>query len=315
MIKKYIVFILACSMLLLAACNSEDADGNTQSNEDAEDTTEDATESEGDNSEEDPDQTGDETDGANETDEKTDNTDDQSSEETDNQTDQVGDPEAEKQYELDTSTWSLTPIEDGTNEKVVLLTIDDVPDENGLEMAKTLKELDAPAIFYVNGHFIESEEDQEALREIHDMGFAIGNHTYNHQQLSVADEETQKQEIMELDEKIEEVIGERPEFFRAPHGDNTDYAKQVVKDEGMLLMNWTYGYDYFEPYMDEDKIREAMISGEAPEIDIDYSLLKPGAILLMHDREWTAAALADIVEGLREQGYEIADPNTIEIPE
>lgn len=34
----------------------------------------------------------------------------------------------------------------------------------------------------------------------------------------------------------------------------------------------------------------------------------------MHDRPWTAEALADIVKGLRDKGYEIADPATIKTP-
>src|SRR5699024_5708332 len=120
--------------------------------------------------------------------------------------------------------------------------------------------------------------------------------------------------IIELNEHIEEIIGEKPKFFRAPHGMNTDYSKQLVEDEGMVLMNWTYGYDYFEPYMDKEKLTEAMVSGEGPEVDIPYSLLKPGANLLMHDRDWTAAALEDIVKGLREKGYEMVDPMTLQLP-
>ena len=35
-------------------------------------------------------------------------------------------------------------------------------------------------------------------------------------------------------------------------------------------------------------------------------------ILLMHDREWTAEALQDIVEGLRAKGYDFIDPATIQ---
>lgn len=214
-------------------------------------------------------------------------------------------------YEVNQSNWGVEPIEDGVNEQVVLLTIDDVPDKYGVEMAHILNELDAPAIFFVNGHFIQTEEQQAKLREIHELGFAIGNHTYSHPVLSDISEEEQRKEIVELNDLIEEIIGERPKFFRAPHGVNTDFSRQVVEQEGMVLMNWTYGYDYFAPYMDKEKLTEAMITGEGPEVDVDYSLLKPGANLLMHDREWTKEALADIVTGLREKGYETVDPNLI----
>jgi peptidoglycan/xylan/chitin deacetylase (PgdA/CDA1 family) len=220
----------------------------------------------------------------------------------------------EPQYTINESDWSVQPIENA-NKKVVLLTIDDAPDKFALEMANTLKNLGAQAIFFVNGHFLDTDEEKETLKQIHDMGFPIGNHTYNHQKLDEVPEDKQKEEIVKLNDLIEEITGEKPKFFRAPHGANTDYIKELVKEEGMTLMNWTYGYDYFAPYMDAEKLKTAMITGEGPEVDVPYSLLKPGANLLMHDREWTNEALADVVKGLRDKGYEILDPELIKTPQ
>ncbi|SET92141.1 Polysaccharide deacetylase [Salinibacillus kushneri] len=172
-------------------------------------------------------------------------------------------------------------------------------------MAKTLKELDAPAIFFVNGHFIDTKEEQKKLKEIADMGFAIGNHTFNHTKLDDVSKQNQRDEIVKLNDLVEEVIGERPKFFRAPNGVNTDYARQVVKEEGMTLMNWSYGYDFMKDYMTKEAIADIMVNTE---------LLSNGANLLMHDREWTAAALEEIVTGLREKGYEMVDPRLIKTP-
>ncbi|WP_054754977.1 polysaccharide deacetylase family protein [Piscibacillus salipiscarius] len=183
------------------------------------------------------------------------------------------------------------PIDDA-NPKVVLLTIDDAPDEHAIEMAKTLKELKAPAIFFVNGHFMDTKEERKVVKQIHDMGFHIGNHTYNHQNLREVSNKQQKKEILKLNKIIEEVIGEKPKFFRAPHGANTDYAEKLVKDEGMLLMNWSYGYDFMADYMEKEALEEIMVN--APQ-------LGKGANLLMHDREWTNAALPGILEGLKEK--------------
>lgn len=222
---------------------------------------------------------------------------------------EVEDENVEAEYDID-ENWSIVPINDA-NEKVVLITIDDAPDKHALDMANTLEELGVNAIFFVNGHFLETEEEKETLKAIYDKGFLIGNHTYSHPNLSQLTEEAQREEIVKVNDMVEEVIGERPKFFRAPHGVNTDFSKQLAHEEGMVLMNWTYGYDYFKPYMDKDKITEAMISGEGPEVDVPYSLLKSGANLLMHDREWTAAALHDIITGLRDKGYEMVDPKLI----
>ncbi|MEK5039704.1 polysaccharide deacetylase family protein [Sporosarcina sp. FSL K6-3457] len=203
-------------------------------------------------------------------------------------------------YKLN-AVWAFEPIGDA-NSKAVLLTIDDAPDKYALEMAKTLKELDAPAIFFVNGHFIDTEEEQAGLKEIYDLGFPIGNHTKTHANLKQISEQEQQEEIQMVSDTVEQVTGERPKFFRAPYGVNSDFSRAFVEEDGMLLMNWTYGYDWEKQYMDAAALADIMVNTE---------LLRDGANLLMHDREWTAAALKDIVEGLRAKGYDLIDPATI----
>ncbi|WP_371017488.1 polysaccharide deacetylase family protein [Pseudalkalibacillus sp. JSM 102089] len=208
----------------------------------------------------------------------------------------------EPEYRLNEAFWGFEPINDAPAE-AVLLTIDDAPDTNAVEMAKTLKELDAPAIFFINGHFIDTDEEKARLKEIYDMGFEIGNHTMTHADLKTLSEEEQKEEILKVNEMIEEVIGEKPKFFRAPFGSNTDFSKSLADEEGMLVMNWTYGYDWVKEYQSEDAIKDIMVNSP---------LLQNGANLLMHDRDWTAAALGDIVKGLRDKDYNLIDPEEIE---
>ncbi|MGM9922111.1 MAG: polysaccharide deacetylase family protein [Bhargavaea sp.] len=208
-------------------------------------------------------------------------------------------------YELNEATWSFQPIGDA-DPKAALLTFDDAPDKHALEMAKTLKEMDAPAIFFVNGHFIDTDEEKAVLKEIHEMGFPIGNHTMSHPNLKQIPEDAQREEILGVNEIVEQVTGEKPKFFRAPFGVNTDFTRQLAADEGMLIMNWTYGYDWESQYQNSEALADIMVNTE---------YLNNGANLLMHDREWTAAALPKIVQGLRDKGYTLIDPATIKMPE
>jgi peptidoglycan/xylan/chitin deacetylase (PgdA/CDA1 family) len=210
--------------------------------------------------------------------------------------------EISPQYRINEKNWQVEPIQ-GANEKVVLLTIDDAPDKYGLQMAEKLKELGVNAIFFVNGHFIDTTEEREILKKIYELGFPIGNHTWNHSNLKKLSEQDQHKEISSLSDEIENITGERPEFFRAPFGANTDYARKLVIEEGMILMNWSYGYDFVKDYMTKEKIADIMIN---------TPLLKNGSNLLMHDREWTFLALEEIVAGLKEKGYEFVDPHLIE---
>ncbi|WP_102347088.1 polysaccharide deacetylase family protein [Bacillus sp. Marseille-P3661] len=201
--------------------------------------------------------------------------------------------------------FDIKPISDAP-ENIVLLTIDDAPDKYALEMAKILKDLNVGAIFFVNGHFLNTDEKKAILKEIYEMGFPIGNHTMNHENLKKLSEEEQKYQIIELNNLVESITGERPKFFRAPFGANTDYSKLIANEEKMLVMNWTYGYDFEKDYMNKETLEDIMVN---------TNLLHKGANLLMHDREWTRDALAGIVKGLQNKGYEIVDPHLIQTPE
>lgn len=211
-------------------------------------------------------------------------------------------PANQKQYVLNPNNWSIKPIS-SANPKVILLTFDDSPDKYALDIAKQLKILDVKAIFFVNGHFIDNDKQKKTLKQIHEMGFFIGNHTYNHVKLTGLSEEEQRNEIVKVNDAVEKITGARPVFFRAPFGANTAFSKQLAKEEGMLVMNWSFGYDWQKEYQAKDKLTKVML---------DTPYLMDGANLLMHDRKWTSQAITDIVKGYQKKGYEILDPSLLD---
>ncbi|MFD1735649.1 polysaccharide deacetylase family protein [Bacillus salitolerans] len=281
--KKF--FLLCITIFLLVACSKESTDYVDETNEQPN------VEKQGSDE------------GNNDIEDKPNDQDDQTNVETnDEEPSSVEEVVNTPQYRINDSTWEIEHIVPA-DEKLLLLTIDDAPDKYGLEMATSLKDLGVNAIFFVNGHFIDTDEEKAVLKKIYDLGFPIGNHTWNHKNLKELSEEDQYNEIIKLSDEIEAITGERPKFFRAPFGANTDYAKDIVKNDGMILMNWSYGYDFDKNYMTKESIADIMVN---------TPLLKKGANLLMHDREWTYLALPDIVQGLRDKGYVMADPKLIE---
>ncbi|KMY53488.1 polysaccharide deacetylase [Bacillus sp. FJAT-27231] len=205
-------------------------------------------------------------------------------------------------YRVNQKNWSMEPI-GKANPAAVLLTIDDAPERYALEMAKILKKEKASAIFFVNGKFLEEDNNKRMLEEIAQMGFEIGNHTYSHKDLKSLPEAEQKEEILKVNKIVEKITGKRPVFFRAPFGHYTDFSKQVILEEKMIPMNWTYGYDWEKEYQKKESLSDVMVN---------TPFLINGANLLMHDRQWTKEALSDIVSGIRGKGYEIIDPKTIQ---
>lgn len=279
---------MAAGLALLTACSSGDDNSVAPEKEDTEEA---AAETAGETTEQ-------------STEEKTEeSTEEQADEEVEESGEQPEEAvSAEPLYRVNPANAAVEPIADA-NAQAVLMTIDDAPDKQSVAMAETLKELGVPAIFFVNGHFLDTDEEKENLKKIHDMGFAIGNHTYSHSNLKSISEEQQREEILSLSNLVHEITGERPEFFRAPFGINTDFSKALVEEEGMVLMNWTFGYDWEKQYMDAAALADIMVNTE---------LLRDGANLLMHDRTWTAEALPAIVQGLSDKGYDFIDPNDIE---
>lgn len=211
------------------------------------------------------------------------------------------------EYEINENTYAIEPLENSNAEpQVALLTYDDAPDGHAVEIAEILVQHDVSAVFFVNGMYLEFESGRDALNTIHEMGFEIGNHTQTHASLPDLTPEAQRAEIVETSDLVEEITGERPRFFRAPFGQNTDVSREIANEQGMALMNWTYGYDWEADYQESEALADVMVNTE---------YLNAGANLLMHDREWTRDASADIVQGLREKGYSIVDPAKISSPD
>lgn len=212
----------------------------------------------------------------------------------------------EYNYQVNPEIFTIEPLNTEDDKKVALLTIDDAPEKYAVEIAEKLKSINAPAVFFVNGMFLESDEGKQMLKEIYNMGFEIGNHSQTHANLSEISPEEQREEIVKTNELVHEIIGVKPRFFRAPFGVNTDTSAKIIEEEDMVFMNWTYGYDWEAEYQNAEALTTIMLNTE---------YLNDGANLLMHDRSWTNEAVIDIAEGLKEKGYTLVDPAEIESPE
>lgn len=213
---------------------------------------------------------------------------------------------AEARYQINPKTFAVEKLDEQKDKKpIALLTIDDAPDQYAADIADKLHEHHASAIFFVNGQFLKKDENKKALKHIHDLGFMIGNHTMTHQNLKNLSEQKQREEIVGVNKAVEKVIGEKPAFFRAPFGSNTDYSDRLIQKEGMVKTNWTFGYDWDQKYQSKKALTD---------ITLNSPYLQDGANILMHDRKWTDEAIPDIVEGLRNKGYTIIDPKAIKRP-
>lgn len=211
-------------------------------------------------------------------------------------------------YQVNPDIFPVEPLTDA-DPAVALLTFDDSPQppsSHSLDIAETVQRKGANAIFFVMGQFLEDEEPQEMIRTISDMGFEIGNHSYSHPDFLTLSPEEQREEIVRTNKLVEEITGTRPRFLRAPYGQYDAHTLAICEEERMVMMNWTYGYDWEPAYMEGPALERIMVETE---------FLGKGANLLLHDRSWTAEAIGGIIDGLRAKGYALVDPRIIVSPD
>lgn len=175
-----------------------------------------------------------------------------------------------------------------SGEKKVALTFDDGPHpKNTLKALQLLDKYDMKATFFMLGSRIDFYPD--LVQEVFDRGHEIGNHTWNHKQLTKISDADIKEEINAVNQRLESITGERATVFRPPYGATNDHVESFLTVPSVL---WTI--DTLD-WKTKDK---AAILAEVKEN------LKPGAIILMHDiHATTIEALEVVLPYLKEQGY------------
>lgn len=215
--------------------------------------------------------------------------------------------EEKERYYVNLENFRLYPVDESNEQKVVLLTFDDGP--RGDSTGKILDILDrynAKSLWFISGfnHAGNEEKQQrfvENVREIHERGHLIGNHTYDHHNLRERSKEEQKQDILKLNQLIKEITGKTPNYFRPPHGAYTKEQIQLTNERNMQWMNWSLGSLDWEVDT-PDAVYDQVIQS-----------IHNGANILFHDKDITAEALDDILKELSEQGYEFVLPTEVKL--
>lgn len=175
------------------------------------------------------------------------------------------------------------------DDKKVALTFDDGPNNtSSLQILDTLKKYNIKATFFMLGSMVDTYPD--VVKKIHEAGHDIGNHTYDHKDLTKLDEASIKQEIDSTNQKIEKLTGEKPTLLRPPYG---AYNERVTKVEpNMSIALWNIDT------LDWKTHNPTAILGEVKKE------LQPHSIVLMHDiHQDSADSLENVIKFLKSQDY------------
>lgn len=176
-------------------------------------------------------------------------------------------------------------------EKVIALTFDDGPNTTTTnEVLDILEEYDALGTFFLIGTNIDDESAQ-SVKRAYDMGCEIGNHSKTHSNMPDMTSDEMVDEIDYVNEKIYEITGEYPKYFRPPFIATSDEMYEVID----LTFICGVGCNDFMADVTAEQRADAVISSA-----------KDGQIVLLHDaagNDQTVEALKTIIPTLQEDGY------------
>ncbi len=186
-------------------------------------------------------------------------------------------------------------VESSAGEKVLYLTFDDGPSKDTPELLDLLAAAGAKATFFVIGQ--QAAEQPEMLRKIASDGHAIGNHTWNHPELTKLSAEEVSNQLTRTTAAVDAAtpIGA---CMRPPYGLINDEVAGIALSQHLQPILWTaHAEDWNQPPVD------AMVA------DLRAGTA-PGAVFLLHDgggsRANTLAAVKQMLPEWRSQGYRLA---------
>ena len=181
-------------------------------------------------------------------------------------------------------------------EKSVYLTFD-AGFENGNMPAilDALKEGEVPALFFLTGHFMETHPD--LVKRMADEGHLVGNHTYNHPDLTKIPKEKFVEELRLIEDKYREITGlEMIRYLRPPEGHFNQQMLDWAKESGYYTIMWSLAYVDWKT--DQQK-------GGQHALTQVMDRLHPGAIILLHSTSSdNGQAMDEIIAAIKAEGYE-----------
>jgi cellulose synthase/poly-beta-1,6-N-acetylglucosamine synthase-like glycosyltransferase/peptidoglycan/xylan/chitin deacetylase (PgdA/CDA1 family) len=208
----------------------------------------------------------------------------------------------------------------GSSPKKIAITFDDGPDPQWTpKILDVLKEKGVQATFFLIG--VEAEKNPGLTKRIYAEGHEIGNHTFTHPDISNVSKGYFEVELNLTERLFEGQLGVKPVLFRPPYSidQEPDTADQVRPLELAQQLGYITIGDKVDPNDWRDNPRRP-----ADEIVADVLKNLPpcapgnltcGNIILLHDgggnRSETLKALPQIIDGLRQRGYEIVPVSSL----
>jgi peptidoglycan/xylan/chitin deacetylase (PgdA/CDA1 family)/rhodanese-related sulfurtransferase len=152
--------------------------------------------------------------------------------------------------------------------------------------------------FFITGNW--AQRNMDCAKAITKHGHEVGNHTWNHLDLTKQSDEIAREEITRAEDLLTEVSGQNPRpRWRAPFGARDERVLRIARNLGYRSVYWTIdSLDSVEPRKTPQFLIDRITSMTDAQLD--------GAIILMHvGIQSTADALPSIIANLQGRGFHL----------
>ncbi|KAL9599151.1 MAG: hypothetical protein Q9219_004017 [cf. Caloplaca sp. 3 TL-2023] len=196
------------------------------------------------------------------------------------------------QYRWPGILWQIS-----TANKVVALTIDDGPSEYTEEIMQLLEANNATATFFLIGSQVRGRE--EVLQNLVRNGNELANHAMYDEPSRFLSDDALSEQIASVERLIHDIytvvgVEPPPKYFRPGSGFFNSRMLRTLHELGYrLVLGSIYPHD---PQISLWRLNARHI----------LSMLRPGAIIICHDRrKWTAPMLRKVLPEIQRRGYRV----------
>ncbi len=194
--------------------------------------------------------------------------------------------------------------------KTVVLTFDDGPHKAYTDaITAILKRYDVPGVFFEVGRNIGTvgADGKVALgamagisRQLMADGYAVGNHSLTHAQLSRTSGDALREQVLGTDALLRRVGDKRAPLFRFPYGARNAEGLQLLGEAGLKSIMWNIdSMDWADP------VPESIVQRVLEQVQKEQR-----GIILFHDiHDRAVKALPQILDRLIADGYQFAGWN------
>jgi peptidoglycan-N-acetylglucosamine deacetylase len=211
-----------------------------------------------------------------------------------------------EKYEAYPLSYDIEQI--GAAKNKIALSFDDGPDPQWTpKILDVLKEKNVIGTFFVIGN--EANRYPGILKREYAEGHVIGNHTFTHPRFDEISHTQIKWELNLTQRLFESTLGIKSLLFRPPYG--IDHQPEYTEEVAQLPLPQEMGYLIVGQQIDPSDWKQRN-GQQVPAQEIVGNVLRQasrGNIVLFHDgggdRSQTVAALPQVIDKLREKGYQV----------